>query len=54
MTAKEVTAGVMQTFVYNLAVLKSVNTQPLKAPVLDFVNCQHIFSQLTAAGYVGY
>jgi hypothetical protein len=26
----------MQTFVYNLAVLKSVVTQPLKARVLDF------------------
>jgi hypothetical protein len=30
----------------NLAVLKSVFTQPLKAQVLYFVNFQHIFSQL--------
>jgi hypothetical protein len=28
----------------NLAVLKSVITQPLKAQVLDIVNFQHIFS----------
>jgi hypothetical protein len=37
-TALELTgidAGVMETFVYNLAVLKSVITQPLKARGVD-------------------
>jgi hypothetical protein len=46
-TALDFTAGVMQTFGYNLAVLKSVIAQHLKARVLDF---SKKFSQLTAAG----
>jgi hypothetical protein len=39
------------TFVYNnVAVLKSVITQPVKAGAWGLVNFQHIFSLLVSAG----